>query len=469
MSVGLSQYNYSGTFEVEECKLKTHHGTDVSLEGVLSIVSVYEDIMQGFMTANISFADTNDLVLNNGIVGNEFCYLKLVTPSTEDVSIDFTTDPLIVTSVTQRTEGQGKFVTLTLASREYMRNSRTRISQSFSGNMSEIVRRLVKEKQFLGSDKRFLTDDSFGLERVVVPNLRPLTAIQMIAQRAKTKKDSPFVFFETTKGLHFFSFDMINRQNTKTTFTLGASDTYDNKPSKSSQLEANIVRQLGQVENDNLISNSVLLNTLNGMYSSRMLLHDIYNKTYHDLKFRYSDAFSKKNDIETSIGETGHPVFPISSSVDEDGKTVEDFHDSYLTLQSTSGFNTPKGSVHNINPYPNTIYPFEESSISDHLLTRNHKMAFLDRMGMTIDMVGNLSIQASDVIRLNVYKAKTDVDNEDEDLYDERLTGRYIITRLRHTFDFGNPKKHTIQATVIKDSVTKPYSSNLPPNPKRLI
>ena len=61
-------------------------------------------------------------------------------------------------------------------------------------------------------------------------------------------------------------------------------------------------------------------------------------------------------------------------------------------------------------------------------------------MGMTIDMVGNLSIQASDVIRLNVYKAKTDVDNEDEDLYDERLTGRYVITRLRHTFDFGNPK-----------------------------
>ena len=350
-------YNYSGSFEVEECVLKTHHGTDVDLDGVLSVVSVYEDIMQGFLTANISFLDTNDLVLRNGIVGNEYCYLKLITPSSEDVSLDFTKDPLIVTSVSQKNEGQGRFVSLTLASREYMKNSRTRISQSFSGNMSEIVRRLVKEKQFLGSDKRFLTDDSFGLERVVVPNLRPLTAIQMIAQRAKTKKDSPFVFFETTKGLHFFSFDMINRQNTKTTFTLGASDTYDNKPSKSSQLEANIVRQLGQVENDNLISNSVLLNTLNGMYSSRMLLHDIYNKTYHDLKFRYSDAFSKKNDIETSIGETGHPVFPISSSVDEDGKTVEDFHDSYFSLQSTSGFNTPKGSVHNINPYPNTIYP----------------------------------------------------------------------------------------------------------------
>ena len=464
-----NNYNYSGTFEVEECKIFTHNGEPLDLVQALVAISVFEDINQGFLTCHITVLDTNDIVLRDSLVGNEFCYLKIVTPSDEDVSLDFTKDPLIVTSIRQADEGQGRIVSFTLATREFMRNSRTRISQSFSGNMTEIIKRLVKEKQFLGSDKTLLADSSVGLERIVIPNLKPLTAIQMIAQRAKTKKDSPFVFFETIKGFNFLSFDSINRQNTKTTFTLGTSDTYDNKPSKSSQVQANIIRQLGQVEENDNISNSVLLNTLNGMYSSRMILHDIYNKTYHDLKFRYSDAFSKKNDIENSIGETGHPVFPISSQVDEDGKTVEDFHDSYLTLQSTSGYNTPKGSVHNINPYPNTIYPFEESSVSENLLIRNHKMSFLDRMGMTIKMVGNLSIQASDIIRLNVYKAKTDTDNEEEDLYDERLTGRYVISRLRHNFEFGRPKKHTIEATVIKDSVTKPYPNNLPPNPKRLI
>ena len=186
-------------------------------------------------------------------MGNEFCYLKIVTPSDEDVSLDFTKDPLIVTSIRQADEGQGRIVSFTLATREFMRNSRTRISQSFSGNMTEIIRRLVKEKQFLGSDKTLLADSSVGLERIVIPNLKPLTAIQMIAQRAKTKKDSPFVFFETIKGLNFLSFDSINRQNTKTTFTLGASDTYDNKPSKSSQVQANIIRQLGQVEDLSLI------------------------------------------------------------------------------------------------------------------------------------------------------------------------------------------------------------------------
>ena len=42
------------------------------------------------------------------------------------------------------------------------------------------------------------------------------------------------------------------------------------------------------------------------MYSSRMLLHDIYNKTYHDIKFKYLTVF-KRNDLETSIGEYGFP------------------------------------------------------------------------------------------------------------------------------------------------------------------
>ena len=126
-----NNYNYSGTFEVEECKILTHHGEPLDLVQALVAISVFEDINQGFLTCHITVLDTNDIVLRDSLVGNEFCYLKIVTPSDEDVSLDFTKDPLIVTSIRQADEGQGRIVSFTLATREFMRNSRTRISQSF--------------------------------------------------------------------------------------------------------------------------------------------------------------------------------------------------------------------------------------------------------------------------------------------------------------------------------------------------
>ena len=38
-------YNYSGSFEIEECELRTHHGNKVDLSSGQVIIGVYEDIM----------------------------------------------------------------------------------------------------------------------------------------------------------------------------------------------------------------------------------------------------------------------------------------------------------------------------------------------------------------------------------------------------------------------------------------
>ena len=180
-------YNYSGSFEVEECKILTHHNETIDVADILVEANFYEDVVDGFLTGNISFTDTNDIVLNNGIVGNEFVYLKLITPSTEDVSLDFTEEPLVITSVTQTNANQGRLVALTVASREYIKNSRIKISRSFSGTITDAIRKIVRDKEFLSSNKSLNFEQSEGLERVVIPNLRPMTAIQLLTQKAKTR------------------------------------------------------------------------------------------------------------------------------------------------------------------------------------------------------------------------------------------------------------------------------------------
>ena len=51
------------------------------------------------------------------------------------------------------------------------------------------------------------------------------------------------------------------------------------------------------------------------------------------------------------------------------------------------------------------------------------------------------------------------------ELYDERLSGRYIISELRHLFKKGGEAKHRVGITVIKDSVSKIYPNDLPKMP----
>ena len=52
-------YNYSGSFEVEECKILTHHNETIDVSDILVEINFHEDVVDGFLTGNISFTDTN--------------------------------------------------------------------------------------------------------------------------------------------------------------------------------------------------------------------------------------------------------------------------------------------------------------------------------------------------------------------------------------------------------------------------
>ena len=49
--------------------------------------------------------------------------------------------------------------------------------------------------------------------------------------------------------------------------------------------------------------------------------------------------------------------------------------------------------------------------------------------------------------------------------FDEKLSGNYLILKLRHSFAFAGDKKHRIGMEVVKDSVKSKYPSNLPSSP----
>ena len=80
----MAEINYAGEFVVEECTLYTVGGLELDLREQVATITVFEDIFSNSITGNISFVDTNNLIANASIVGQEKLKLVIVTPNAED-------------------------------------------------------------------------------------------------------------------------------------------------------------------------------------------------------------------------------------------------------------------------------------------------------------------------------------------------------------------------------------------------
>ena len=56
----------------------------MDLREQVATITVFEDIFSNSITGNISFVDTNNLIANASIVGQEKLKLVIVTPNAED-------------------------------------------------------------------------------------------------------------------------------------------------------------------------------------------------------------------------------------------------------------------------------------------------------------------------------------------------------------------------------------------------
>lgn len=220
-----------------------------------------------------------------------------------------------------------------------------------------------------------------------------------------------------------------------------------------------MMANLHQVEKNEIISNNdILTNTKLGIYSSKMIVHDIYNKNFSVKTFSYKDEFDKKVDIENLGGGKGHPLFPVNSILDEDNNKISDFSDANLTVQSTSA----DGNIFATSTYPNHRTPYGKTNPKEDILNRFSKIALLNNgVKHFLEVVGNTVLEVGQIITLKIPKNQTH-----EKFYDEKLSGNYMITELHHFFSEGGDRKHRIGMTIVKDSIKDGYPDALPKMPK---
>ena len=265
---------------IKTCALIATEGSSLSDDFEISAgnpnITYYESVKSPSISVSIDFIDVDGVISREGITGGEYLDLKIKVPDFDDFEITPDKHFMMLNSVKNvKTSSNKQIATLEFVSVEAIINETARVSRRFTGNVSQIVKELMKDKKSIQTSKNLETDESFNKYSFVGNLKRPFDTIQWLCPKAaSTDKECGFLFYENLDGYFFKSIKGLLESD--------SSETYE-KP------EAPVDTDIKITENNLDSSNDIGMNCRMGMYANKTLYVDIENGKIETVDYKISD------------------------------------------------------------------------------------------------------------------------------------------------------------------------------------
>lgn len=450
---------FAGDYDLNHVFLHNHLKEVTDIKKMMIELNVFESIFNNALTGSLVITDAQNLIAKLELNGTERISFKLSTPgalgdrSTIDASVE-TGHPFYVYKITDRRQiapGTNLY-TLHFGSREFIRNLRTKVSQAYKGNIAYQVIKILMDENYLDSKKEISYEPTGNVNDIVIPNMRPFDAINMIAKKALPEKSDGvgYYFYETTKGIYFRSWDNMcsvkGRQNrdTKQIFRympMNVNDeTIDDKMNHDYQ----------SVESYRFVNNfhDIAANTTLGTYAHKAITYNMFDKSYNESIYNYELDYMRSKHTDQTADRFAKEKYAVAaeSIVDTDDKKISEYPDSRVSLQTTTQFlhDEDKGAGYGLDVTQDGVKFIQGESIKNSIL-----------YGTTLHMVvkGQSYLEPGDLIEFKLISV--DEKNPDGE-EDPQYSGRYVITKIRHQV---NATKYTNAIECVKDSTKQGFST----------
>ena len=438
--------SYAGEYKLRECKIVSSRGVVADLDSKVISFQIYENMFSQSLIASMTIIDNSNMVMKLPIIGQEYIILKIENPGVGE--IDFTKNVFSVTNVKVRQDvsNDTQLYDISLVSTESLRNSRTRVSKSYNGSVSDIVTSVLRDESLIDTNKDIYVDNTSGSRRFVAPNIRPFRFIRNLTREATSElfEGSPhYFFYENCKGFQFRCLDGLYKRTPNGSF-VADSESINNNHSKSpaSDIEKDYRRVLKFSISR---TNDTLLATMGGMLGSNLIKYNIFHKNYQTYNFNYFDNFRRFGRIDKN------PIYN-NTSIDVRRNNLGSFPNSKIHLHPTSN-----DGLNDTQFYDTDIgYHHKDNSIEQWLQTSRSKALELNGgMNVQLKVHGYSEIAVGDTINLELPITGTDHDNEQIDTI---YKGDFLVTQLKHDFD-QSERQHRILMSVVKDSIPEEFKN----------
>ena len=344
----MDRTQFAGEFKLDKCELISSTGVSADISAIVAEINIFESIFKTALTGSVIITDTNNLVDNMPIIGQEFLSLKISTPglANKDLAYDFTENVFCVYELGGRTPStpNSEVIELKICSPELLKNHRVRVSKAYEETIDKIVTSILQNPKYINTRKDLFIEKTQGIRKIVSPNLNPYNLISNLTRESISAADeSPhFLFFENTKGFHFRSIQSMYSQGSTGEYHQGDSG-FDEDLFGAGGDSGSLIQSYKRIINISVPNkNNSLLDVKGGMLGSTLIMHDIYNKKYSKSTFSYFDDYEKYGRIEMS------PKY--NNVLIDDENTVGNFTDARIYLHPTSITKDDKDSQYIVVP-----------------------------------------------------------------------------------------------------------------------
>src|SRR6056300_118412 len=415
------------SYHIEYVKLTTT-GDDartVDITRTVQKIDITEDMTQPYVESVIFIADSVGLFHNLNLTGSEILDLKIRRNPTkgseqDKQKLELRLKIIEIYGLARRNVTRQGF-NIRCASEHLYTNQTKILQRPFRNTIGRLVKDILEKDLRVDPERIYnINTSSKSIIQGIYPSLRPYYALKWLLRNAY-EASTPFYFWESARnGINFNSWKVLSDQDPYQTYEFrsfyenpkGTPEYYDEVQrriiSMSSPLNMSQFHQIG-----------------NGAYASTLYTFDIAEKKKEKFVYSYKPG-SQLNKNE--------PYNTQETILDQTYDQLQNSKNYYISLNSkafaeSSNYHEPtkptilKGEAHYYSTNFNTLH---------------------------IQINGDFDLSTGYVVELDVSQVGSAEQNKTSRMKDKFFSGRYIVHRVKHTFE----EQYRQEVTLKRDSIS---------------
>jgi hypothetical protein len=407
-------------FIVNELSIVTKSGK-LDISGLYDELNIFDSILLPVINGNVLITDSLGLSSKLIFDGSESILMDLSKSQGSNVLNYKKAFRIYKQSDRENVNQNSERYVLHFVSDEMMFSDQQLVNQAYKTTYSDIVKKILSVYLKAPSNKlNGVFEISTGIRDIVIPNLRPLDAIDWCAKRAiDEKRSANFVFFENNLGYNFVSLSTL----------LSQPELFKIKFSPKNLEDTNALEDLFTARSFEVVNQvDKIKETRSGINSGTFIGFDPITRTVAVKKLNYEDHYSAMKHANDNPN--------YFSTKNKSGTDASQAYDSKKTVSTFSAFRKDSAYVKKYDP---TSISKQETQ-EDFIFQRKAIMANLMNKKMKLVMPGNFQLTSGYNLNVRVPNYAVKVGGDDNE--DRSLSGIYLITATRHII--GYQKHETI-------------------------